>query len=46
MGIKGKRDVAILKREMRERDETVKADKERFVAVERNLLARADELQT
>lgn len=46
MGIRGKRDVAILKRHMREKEETVKADKERSVAVEKGLLARAEELQT
>ncbi|KAJ3539860.1 hypothetical protein NMY22_g4546 [Coprinellus aureogranulatus] len=44
--VRGKREIHHLRREIREKDETGKADKERFVAIEKSLLARADELQT
>jgi hypothetical protein len=45
-GIQHKRDMTVLKREIRETEESVKAEKDRFVAVEMNLVARANELQT
>ena len=45
MGIEGKREIAVLKQEMRDKVAVMEAEKERAAAIETNLLERTKELQ-
>lgn len=46
MGIEGKREVSLLKRDLREKERVMEAEKERTAAIEMNLIERSRELQS